>query len=240
MLCCFLGMSLLIAPRSSYAESEEEDYSGVTDPFGDPSNYEFKQDEKEDKQYFHLGRFLMLGLDLGYGIVTQGLGSSTSPSFYFGGRVVYFFDLNIAMELGVHYSSLLTSYRPVQGTFLDINMELVPITLGIRYYIPVQGAPKPIAIANPYVCAGLGDYLRTQTTLDQQNSPFTVPNSTTSNFGFFVGGGLEFPIYGNHLFVGADFRYHFIYFTDRNNYFFTPGDRNGGYFTPAVIANYSF
>ena len=53
---------------------------GVSDPFGDPTNYEFQEDEKEDKEFFHLGRYVMFGVDLGAGIYTGGLGATTRCS----------------------------------------------------------------------------------------------------------------------------------------------------------------
>src|SRR5262249_30149836 len=97
-----LCVCLLMASygRVTRAESQSNgDYKGVTDPFGDPSNYEFSEDEKEDKEFFHLGRYVMLGADVGIGAFTGGLGRTANPGLYIGAHMMYFFDKSIAFEI---------------------------------------------------------------------------------------------------------------------------------------------
>ena len=63
----FSGFLSVVSPTSAFAESQGSDYKGISDPFGDPTAYEFAEDEKADKEFIHLGRCLMLGNDFGLG-----------------------------------------------------------------------------------------------------------------------------------------------------------------------------
>jgi outer membrane protein W len=239
-LCvCLLTATL---GRVTLAESQSNDYKGVQDPFGDPSNYEFSEDEKEDKEFFHLGRYVMIGVDLGVGAFTGGLGRTTNPGFYAGAKFLYFFDKSICMELAGHYANHLDTVNPAAGQILRIDTNLIPLTLGFRYYFDTKNAPKAIAIANPYLGVGGGVYVRTQNvTLDKG---FTnVTNGTTYSFGGYGAAGLEFPIYRRHVYAGVDARFHFIFFPDANNTFgLAPGtvDRSGNYFTTTASITYNF
>jgi outer membrane protein W len=250
-----LGLALLLvgalfSPRLVRAESQGSEYKGITDPFGDPQNYEFAEDEKEDKEWFHLGRFLMLSVQLGYGIFTGGLGSTVNPNFYGGANLVYFFDRSIALDFGGHYANHLDNVISKSGTSrLSIDTNMIPITLGLRYYIDVRSAPKAIAVANPYIAAGGGLYLRTQNVVPGSNVGFSVsgPNGsasgTTNNFGAYAGGGVEFLVYSRHIYLGADLRYNFVFFVDADDDFggtLPAGSRSGNYFTPTVTFTYNF
>lgn len=235
-------LALAFPTGMARAESQEDEYLGVTDPFGDPSNYEFAEDEKADKEFFHLGRFLMLGIDIGAGIFTGGLGSTTNPGMYFGAHLLYFFDRIIAFEAAAHYANHLDSIRPNQTESGDINTDLIPITVGLRYYFDTRSAPSAIAAANPYLAAGGGIYIRRQEVIDG-NLPFANQEADTSQFGFYAGGGIEFSIYRRHVYLGIDARFHFVFFTDEDdtlNGKLQEGDRAGDYFTPTVTLTYNF
>lgn len=226
-----------------FAESQGSDYKGVTDPFGDPANYEFAEDEKEDKEFFHLGRYLMLGVDVGAAIFTGGLGRSVEPAASFGGKLLYFFDKSICLEAAGHYSSHLDNVVVDNTSSLEIDTELIPLTLGFRYYFDTKNAPKAIAIANPYLAFGGGVYMRSQSVI--QNSPdfdVGIGDTTTSNFGGNAGGGVEFSIYRRHIYMGVDLRYHLIFFTDEADDFGKPGivDRAGDVFTTFLSITYNF
>jgi len=245
----YLLLTLIVFPcLSVWAESQGDDYKGITDPFGDPANYEFAEDEKEDKEFFHLGRFFMLGFDVGAAIFTGGLGLSTDPGAYVGGRLLYFLDRQIAFEAGAHYSNHLDIPRNSTGS-ADIDTTLISLKLGFRYYFDTKNAPKAIAIANPYLALGGGAYLRNQTVLGVSGSFRNAdPNGNTTNFGAFGGAGLEFPFYKRHLYLGIDVRYHLVFFIDEDDRFanetgqpaLDEGARAGDYFTPCVSLTYNF
>lgn len=224
------------------AESQGSEYKGITDPFGDPANYEFAEDEKEDKEFFHLGRYLMLGVDLGVGIYTGGLGKTVAPGPYFGLRLLYFFDKSICLEVAGHYVQQEDIITVNSSQSLTIATDLLPINVGFRYYFDTKNAPKAIAIANPYLSFGGGAYIRNQDVVDQTGGlTATVGNSSTSNFGGYAGGGVEFSVYRRHIYVGADFRYHLIFFVDESDNLGIEGaDRSGDYFTGVLSITYNF
>ena len=230
-------------PRSAHAESQGSDYKGITDPFGDPANYEFAEDEKEDKEFFHLGRYIMLGLDAGVGAFTGGLGQTNSTGFYLGFHVIYFFDRSIALEASAHFASHLDVVKPQSGGQVSLDTKLIPLNLGFRYYFDTREAPKAIAVANPYLAFGAGDYLRSQDVSPDSTIAFTESGATTSNFGAYGGFGMEFPIYRKHLYVGIDARYHLIFFSDANDTFgsrLNVGDRAGNYVTANMTFTYNW
>ncbi len=232
----------LLTTSLGHAESQINDYPGVKDPFGDPSNYEFSEDEQSDKEFFHLGRFLMLGVDIGAGIFTGGLGISTAPGVSFGGRLLFFFDRAVALEAAVHYAYHLDQVRTSAGLGVDYDNDFIPITLGFRYYFDTRGAPRAISIANPYLAAGAGIYMRTLTA-SQSSSGVSAPNDDSKNFGIYGGAGVEFPVYGNHFYIGADVRYHMIFFADESstlNGLVPAGDRGGDYLTTMLTLTYNF
>lgn len=235
------GLVLIFALGSPLlAESQDIPYKGVTDPFGDPSQYEFADDEKEDKEFFHLGRFLMIGIDLGVGIYTGDLGQTVSPGAYGGAHLLYFFDKSISFEVGFHYGYQ-TRFVSSGANTVDIDIETIPITGGFRYYFDIASAPKAIAIANPYLAAGAGIYTKNETVI---GSVGTAPPSSTASdsaFGGYLGAGVEFDVYHRHFFVGLDLRYHLVFSSDQDtaSYLISPA-ASGDFFTSALTMTYSF
>jgi len=233
----------MVSASVARAESQNNDYKGITDPFGDPANYEFAEDEKEDKEFFHLGRFLMLGVDIGAALFTGGLGTSTEPGPYVGGRLVYFFDRSIALEAAGHFSNHLDSVRPASGGFVDIDTTMIPINVGFRYYFDTRDAPKAIAVANPYLSFGGGVYIRSQSVIAQSSGITGDADGMTSNFGAYGGAGIEFSIYRRHIYLGIDVRYHMVFFSDEGSDWdglLEVGERGGDYVTPMVTLTYNF
>ncbi len=242
ILTLLLCAVYLCGTAPSYAESQDEDYLGVTDPFGDPTSYEFAEDEKADKEFFHLGRFIMIGVNLGAAIFTGSLGQTTQMSISPGGKLVYFFDQHIGLEFAVHYSAH-AEYLTQSGGTTELFVNVIPMTAGIRYYFATKSAPKFIAMANPYLAGGGGYYLRSYSLGQVTGSPPALANSLTPNgqFGFYVGGGIEFPIYRRSLFLGLDLRYHFVFFFDEGISQLSGGlPRSGGLFIPAASITYNF
>lgn len=232
-LALLLGFSLGLWNSTAIAESQGSDYKGITDPFGDPTAYEFAEDEKADKEFFHLGRFFMLGMDFGLGNFTGGLGQTNEPAFYAGAHLVFFFDKSLAFEGRAAYIRHRDNSPLFQGSVID-NI-LIPITFGFRFYPDIKNAPRPIAIANPYLAAGAGLYLR------RTGDPKSGVEESTNNTGAYLGGGLQFLIYRRHIYLGTDLRYHLVYFDDEavdiNN---NPDARSGNYFSTVFSLTYNF
>lgn len=238
----FILTFVMCIGQVGFAESQVNDYPGVKDPFGDPSSYEFAEDEQSDKEFFHLGRFLMFGLDLGAGIFTGGLGKTANPGVYAGVNLVYFLDRALASEISAHYAYHLDDVRSDAGVGVIYNTDFIPINFGARYYIDTRSAPKAIAIANPYLAGGLGLYLRTLTPTSA-SAGYTPPSGGSTSFGLYIGAGIQFPIYQNHIYLGADFRYHFIFFSDASstlNGLVPTGSRAGGYLTSLASISWNF
>jgi len=225
-------------PSHLKAESQGNDYKGITDPFGDPSNYEFSEDEREDKEFFHLGRYLMLGVDFGLGLYTGGLGKITTPGLMVGAKLVYFFDKSIAFEGAIHYTrQTKTLLLNSQDNIIDTT--LVPITGAFRYYFDTKSAPKAIALANPYLVAGGGVYMRSEVVV----AGVDADPASSNSFGGFIGGGSEFNIYRKHIYLGIDLRYHFVFFNDEEETFgglVEPGTNAGDYFTSLITLTFNF
>jgi hypothetical protein len=243
-----LSVSVLVLAKPCWAESQGTDYKGITDPFGDPANYEFADDEREDKDFFHLGRFLMLGIDGGVGLYTGGLGKTVNPGFYIGAHLLFFFDRSLALEGAAHYVDQQDNLNLNNGTdILIVDENLIPLTLGMRYYFDVRNAPKAIAVANPYLAAGAGVYIRLENVLKQTGHFATVTstaggnNANSTSFGGHGGGGIQFDIYHRHIFLGLDMRYHVIFFPDTNDDLNVQGvDNSGNFVTATVGLTYNF
>ncbi len=240
VLVCSLA---LVGTSPAVAESQNPDYRGINDPFGDPSSYEFSEDEKEDKEFFHLGRYLMFGVDIGVGVFTGGLGSSVQPAPYIGGKLLYFFDRSLAFELAAHFANHLDQVRTkTANEGADLETVVTPITAGFRYYFDTRGAPKAIAAANPYLGLGGGLYMKSVREL-AVTGKITTDTGSTNSFGGYGGAGVEFSIYRRHVYFGVDLRYHFVFWSDGSSTFggkLQPGDRSGGYFTTAATLSYNF
>lgn len=239
LLVSLTFLAFLLPSLPCYAESQENRYEGITDPFGEPADYEFLEDEKADKEFFHLGRFLMLGIDMGAGIYTGGLGKTTSPGFYFGGRLVYFFDAQLAMEVAVHFSKQTDLIQPDTNNLLELESQLIPLTVGARYYFDTKSAPRAIAAANPYLALGGGAYLKNETVTRAVG--LSANDTNTNQFGLYAGAGVEFPFYRKHMYLGLDIRYHLVFFVEGEPLAGTEeGSRSGDYFTPVLTFTYNF
>lgn len=237
-LVCLFFLSL--SGATVYAESQQGDYPGVTDPFADPSQYEFNEEEKEDKEFFHLGRFLMFGVDGGAGIFTGGLGTSAGAGMMLGARLLYFFDKSLAIEGRFHFSQHLDVIIG-QSQNADRDVQMMSFGGGFRFYFDTKSAPRAIAIANPYLAAGAGVYMRNQAMI---SGTMPLPAfESDSSFGGFAGGGIEFLIYRKHVYLGVDIRYHLVFFSDENDTLsgqVFDGDRAGDYLNTLVTLTYSF
>ncbi|MBI1860835.1 MAG: hypothetical protein HYR96_07955 [Deltaproteobacteria bacterium] len=246
-LLIFSLLAAVWAASSAFAESQENEYKGITDPFGDPANYEFAEDEKEDKEYFHLGRFLMFGFDFGAGIFTGNLGKSAGSGFMSGVKLIYFFDSHIGFEAAAHYAFHTDVLRPTSTDFATLDVQVVPLTGAFRYYFDTKDSPRALAIANPYLVFGAGAYLRSEK-VTGGNLPFTVANGFSGNFGICAGAGMEFNIYRRHVYLGIDARYHVIWFDDQATGITKEGgtvvvpaaDRAGNYVTALLSLSYNF
>lgn len=226
-----------------FAESEPDSYRPISDPFGDPSDFEFAEGEKADKEFFHLGRFLMVGVDLGFNIFTGGLGSSIDPGFYVGGKLLYFFDKQLAFEATGHFSNHKDLVVINGSQSFEFDVSIIPITGGMRFYFDTNKAPRAIALANPYLAGGAGAYMRDRTLVAQTGVNVSGGDTSTTAFGLYAGAGVEFAIYRKTIYLGLDLRYHFVFFDDEDDTIggtVEEGSRGGDLFTPTLTLTYNF
>lgn len=235
-----LALGLAVWTPRAVAESQNGEYRGINDPFGDPSNYEFADDEREDKEFFHLGRFLMMGVDFGLGVFTGGLGGTVNPAPAFGGHFIYFFDKSLGLELAGSFETHLDQI-PIAGGSVDSNLSMAVLSLGFRYYFDTKDAPKAIAVANPYLVLAPGIYFKSVEVLNAAGgSPPDVGDE--NGFGVAAGGGVEFNVYRRHIYLGLDMRYHLVFFPSEGaQVTVNPNaSRAGDYFRASATINYNF
>lgn len=223
--------------------AEEEDYRGIQDPFADPftdNQVILEQPNSETADPASpsgTDRQFLLGLDIGAGIFTGGLQVSTAPSVMFGARLTYFFTPQVAIELSAGTGSFLDQILTTNEV-IDVDTKIIPITLGLRYYIG-NPSDKTIQAVNPYIGIGGGNYIRQQRVLTST----TIQGGDNSQTGAWGSLGLELPISKRKIFLGLDLRYHLIFFIDEDddlNGLVAVGDRAGDLFVPSVTFSYNF
>ena len=173
-----------------------------------------------------------MALDAGVGIYTGGLGGITSPGYYVGLVLSHDVGSYFVIEGAIHYSNQLETLAPNATQRMDMDVQLIPITLGTRYHF--LGVHAPIS---PYIAAGVGVYGHIETLIDQTYFPVMGGSSTTTTaLGAYWGGGVA-VLLGSDVSLGLDIRYHWISFPDANQTFngtIPAGSLSGSYLTPLL------
>jgi hypothetical protein len=172
-----------------------------------------------------------IAAEAGMGRYTGGLGTSNTTSFYNGLRLSWEITEQIAIEASIHLASTQDWMEGLgaDAGYVSFDTNLVPILAGVRYaFTTEQGA-----LWHPYLSGGAGVYHRTQRVTGTMNPslPLSTEGSTDS-FGFFLGVGNRFNLYRNQFNLSLDFRYHDIFFGDREETyggFVAHGSRSGGF-----------
>ena len=187
-----------ISPTPLLAESDDiyEDSAA----FG----FDFKQ-EKEDETFFYFGRFLMLGAETGLRTFTGSLGSIYDPGFLVGGHLTNFLTLGFSLELLSEFSWHNFVVDNTSGSIQLLNIDLLA-----KYYITSTTFTRALVYANPYIFAGVGQYLRFY------NSAQFPSSGKDASFGFPLGAGFEFPVVEKAFYVGLKFIFHWILFKDED------------------------
>ena len=206
--------------------------------------------DEEVSRYF--GRFFQSNFLLGTGLFTGELGRANSAGFNIGLRFVFYFDKLWGGELGVGYFSHKSFYTEENtGTpnfSLDLDTVMIPINLGLRYAFDRDNLPRGISLMNPYLALAGEIVFRAEgvkgtpnipndTTLKAKYNQGAVVNSLGT--GFNLGGGFEFDVYKNKLFLGLDVRYHFLFWQDADTLFGQTG-RTGGYLSALGMVSYNY
>jgi hypothetical protein len=196
-----------------------------------------------------------MNLSLGSSMLTGGLGQAYSPSFAFNAKFIFFFDKIWAAELGAGYAQYQGSYTELNTQTANIDipimMNTVPFYLGLRYGFDQERLARGLATMNPYLAVN-GEIVFRNESVPTTPSPITDglgdPLSITygpgavvkaTGFGANFGGGIEFDVYRKKLFLGIDFRYHLIFWSNGNE-FFGQLDRRGNYLSFMGGATYNY
>lgn len=216
----FAFVFIIHAPFHSYAQSSDSaldqptDIDEAFDPFSDYSEIEQDAEEEADINFFKNGRFLTLGLQLGYrGFTGGGMSQAYTPNMLYGVQFSYFFDFQIAGSLGFVLGDHAVNFDTIDGLGNPKNhysgtVNIQEIDLNIKYYFNMKNVTRGLADLNPYMIFGLGHYIRTYN-MDEGIDP-----SPDRVFGFKLGGGLEIPMMRRQAFLGIQFLYHIVQFPD--------------------------
>jgi len=214
------------AGASPTAGAPKKDDPGLFDqstPYLEYGDFSMNEDDDADTLYFQYGRFFGVSLGLGYETATGNRGLLYAPAFpRFDLKVHYWFDFQLAMNLGIFFAS---------HTFEDsgINtVKLIGYGVDLKYYFDVRNASAALTFSNPFLIAGVGSISKTQ------SKAISAAPDTDSTFSVNFGAGLEFPIAHKKTYFILEGRYHTQSFIDSNEPAYQSkgiADLSGGFFT---------
>lgn len=211
------------------AFAQSTDVDEAFDPFSDYNEFEQDADEEADINFFKNGRYLTLGLQLGYrGFIGGGFAEAYTPSAVYGVQFSYFFDMQIAGSLGfsmgdhnVQFQSFNDANRTSLKQTYTGSVNIQTIDLNVKYYFNTENVTRGLADLNPYMIIGAGQYKRTY-------SLSGIPDVSPDNVIGFKGGlGLEVPIMRRRAYFGFQGTYHYVQFPDENKHLIDDGSTYG-------------
>lgn len=201
-----LTIGALVSPITAFAQVDTEE---AYDPFSDYSEFDEASDEEADVNFFRNGRFLTVGLALGPQTFTGGMASAYAEAPVMGLTLSYFFDMRLAMTLGLMTSDHATKIKTTTQTFTG-NVGFSEVNLNLKYYLSTQNLIKGLADLNPYVVGGFSQVTRTYSIAElQEDSRETVASTD-------LGLGIEIPVLRRKSFFGFQAVYHYINFNDES------------------------
>jgi len=187
-------------------QSEEDDY--LNTPFTQYGEFNEEENEAQETRFFQHGRFFGLSLGGGYQGVTGGRGLLYQGGFpVFDFKLHYWFDFNLALDLGFFTASHYVDTNVGGAGHIDINM--VRFGVDLKYYFDTKDLSAPITAANPYILVGIGSLSKTQNYANQGGT--TAGESSLALSG---GMGLEFAISPRRTFFELEAKIHSARFQD--------------------------
>lgn len=210
----------MVAPKK-----EEPGLFDQSTPYLEYGDFNINEDDDADSLYFQYGRFFGVSIGMGYESATSNRGLLYTAAFpRFDIKVHYWFDFQLAMDMGIFIAS--HSYEFSGASY---SVKLIGYGVGLRYYFDVRNAAAAISFSNPFLVGGVGAISKTETTASG-----TTP-SLDSTFSANFGAGLEFPISHKKTYFILEAKYHTQNFLDTNEPKFatTKGiaDLSGGFIT---------
>ncbi|AZZ36740.1 hypothetical protein CIK05_08025 [Bdellovibrio sp. qaytius] len=218
-------------PAKAQTTTPEADDS--FDPFSDYNEFDQETDEEADIHFLRNGRYLTLGLLLGYRGFTKGFAEGYEGGLNYGVQFSYFFDLNLAAALSyttgdhnVAFRSYTTPALTQQSSAYTGTVNIQIFDIHIKYYLNTDNVTKGLADLNPYMLVGTGMFVRTY------NLNESFANDPDKVVGFRLGAGIEIPLVQRRFYFGAQAIYNYVQFPDESNYFID----EGGSGTPSLQA----
>jgi hypothetical protein len=199
----------LVSPGLALSQVDTEE---AYDPFSDYSEFDEASDEEADINFFRNGRFLTVGLAAGPQTFTGGMAKSYAEAPVMGLNLSYFFDLRLALTLGLMTSDHSVKIRTTTQTYTG-NVGFSELNLHLKYYVSTQNLIKGLADLNPYFVGGFSQVTRSYSIAElQEDSRETVTSSD-------IGVGIEIPVLRRKSFFGFQAVYHYVNFNDESKGF---------------------
>lgn len=201
-----LASFLSLSPHQAFAQTDPEE---AYDPFSDYSEFDEASDEEADINFFRNGRLLTVGLAVGPQMFTDGMAKAYGDGPVMGVYLSYFFDMRLAMSLGLmtsdHSAKLKATSQTYTGTvsFSEVNFHL-------KYYFNTQNIQKGLADLSPYMVGGFSQITRTYSIVELLTKSSETLTSTD------IGLGIEIPLLRRKAYLGIQALYHFASFSDEN------------------------
>lgn len=227
------------APNDIFS-ADDDDLNIGGDIFTDFSEDVENAQLVEDERFYRYGRFFSFNVSLGITSFdgNRGLAYENSPPSY-GVSFTFFKDFQTALGLGVEYSKHSMFLKdPVQG-FPDklcdnngtpvecapgqIDISMLRIFFGYRYYIDTTNLGTAITYSNPYLIGRIEYWYQTAEYIDQSQ----LPKDAGGGLGMGVGFGLEFPLTLKESYLGLEFLFHTVNFPDKDSQSYAPIQPNG-------------
>ena len=214
-LICVFALSLF--HQQSLAQTTSDVDEGF-DPFSDYNELEQSAEEEADINFFKNGRFLTVGVLVGYRGFTEGFSQGYSPAISWGLQFSYFFDLQTAISLSYSTAdSGVDFYSYNDAAFTSISqhytgtVNIQTIDLNGKFYFNTENVTKGLAELNPYLLIGVGQFTRTY------NLSQSLALQPDRPIGLKLAAGIEIPLMRHRAYFGLQGTYHLVQFPDENN-----------------------
>lgn len=190
----------------------------------------------EDERFYRYGRFFSFNASIGLTTFdgNRGLAYENQPPT-FGLSFTFFKDFQTALGLGMEFSKHSMFFGDPTGGFQDapglVEVNLLRVFLGYRYYIETANLGTAITYSNPYLIGRMEYWYQTNKFVDQTQ----LPKEAGGGLGFALGFGLEFPVELKESYIGLELLAHTVNLPDKNTPKFIP--KNGGYGFPNLGGN---
>lgn len=187
------------------AHPEDDDYT--TTPYTQFGEFNEDTEEEADARFYAFGRFFGVSVGAGYQGVTGNRALLWQGGFpVFELKVHYWFDFNLAMDLGFYTTSHFFEASDGMGGHFDVAFKRIGMNL--KYYFDTQNAGSAITFASPYVTLGIGQFFKDQT------SAKVTTTDTDNSLGYSFGGGLEFVMSPRRSYFTIEAKVHLVNFKD--------------------------